>query len=149
MHRSGLAFPGSKEMDPWQSRHPAFNDILHPRDHYGRLIVTLYDISFVILPECHTEANRQHCLKGTLDAVRYADRIIAVSNSGKNDLVKYFDADPEKVVVTPLAAKDIFSPRGVEERCRVLEKYGIQGDFIFSLGSFEPRKISKLSSGLT
>ena len=121
-------------------------DILHsttfctPPDHYGRLIVTLYDISFVILPECHTEANRQHCLKGTLDAVRYADRIIAVSNSGKNDLIKYFDADPEKVVVTPLAAKDIFSPRGVEERGRVLEQYGIQGDFIFSLGSFEPRK---------
>ena len=92
------------------------------------------------MPEYHTEANRQICLRGTLDAVRYADCIIAISNSGKKDLVKYLDADPDKVVVTHLAAKDIFSPRGVDERTRALEKYGIPGDFIFTVGSFEPRK---------
>ena len=94
----------------------------------------------LILPECHTEANRKHCLKGTLDAVRYADCIIAISESGKKDLIQYFDADPDRVVVTYLAAKDIFSPRGVDERDRVLEKYGIPGDFIFTVGSCEPRK---------
>ena len=121
-------------------------DLLHsttfctPEDHYGRLVVTLYDISFLLMPECHTEANRQHCLKGTLDAVRYADCIIAISNSGKNDLVHYFDADPDKIVVTHLAAKDIFSPRSRDECDRVLGKYGISGDFILTVGSFEPRK---------
>jgi glycosyltransferase involved in cell wall biosynthesis len=121
-------------------------DILHsttfctPQDHYGKLIVTIYDISFLIVPEYHIEANRQHCLEGTLDAVRYADCIVAISHSGKEDLVHYFDADPDKIVVTHLAAKDIFSPRGLEERDRVLEKYGIPGDFIFTVGSFEPRK---------
>jgi glycosyltransferase involved in cell wall biosynthesis len=121
-------------------------DILHsttfctPQDHCGKLIVTIYDISFLLLPECHVEANRQHCLKGTLEAVRYADYIIAISDSGKNDLVKYFDADPDKVVVTHLAAKDIFTPRGSDERNQVLEKYRIPGDFIFTVGSYEPRK---------
>jgi glycosyltransferase involved in cell wall biosynthesis len=121
-------------------------DILHsttfctPQDHYGKLIVTIFDISFLIVPECHTEANRQHCLKGTLDAVRYADCIIAISDSGKRDLVHYFDADPDQVVVTHLAAKDIFTPRGLDERTQVLEKYRIPGDFIFIVGSYEPRK---------
>ena len=47
-------------------------DILHsttfsaPQNHYGKLIVTIYDISFLTLPECHTEAIRKHCLKGPL-----------------------------------------------------------------------------------
>ena len=48
-------------------------DILHsttfcaPKDHYGKLVITIYDISFLTLPECHTEANRKHCLEGTLE----------------------------------------------------------------------------------
>jgi glycosyltransferase involved in cell wall biosynthesis len=121
-------------------------DILHsttfcaPRDHYGKLIVTIYDISFLTLPECHTETNRRHCLNGTLDAVKFADRIIAISNHGKQELIKYFDIDPDRIVVTHLAAKDIFVPCGVEEQNRVLEKYGISPHFIFTIGSFEPRK---------
>lgn len=121
-------------------------DILHsttfcaPQDHYGKLIVTIYDISFLTLPECHTEANRQHCLMGTLDALRYADCIIAISNHGKQELVKYFDIDPDKIVVTHLAAKDIFAPCGPEEQKRVLKKYRIPRDFIFTVGSYEPRK---------
>ncbi len=121
-------------------------DILHsttfsaPRNHYGQLIVTIYDVSFLTLPECHTESNRRHCLKGTRDAVRYADCIIAISNHGKQELVKYFGADPDKIVVTHLAAKDIFAPCGVEEQNRVREKYKIPRDFIFFVGSFEPRK---------
>ncbi len=121
-------------------------DILHsttfssPRDHYGKLVTTIYDISFLTMPECHTERNRRFCLKGTLDAVRYADCIIAISNHGKQELIKYFDVDPDKIVVTHLAAKDIFAPCGMEEQNRVLKKYRISRDFIFFVGSFEPRK---------
>ena len=121
-------------------------DILHsttfcaPLDHYGKLIVTIYDISFLTLPGCHIEANRQHCLKGTLDAVRYADCLITISNHGKQELVKYFNADPDKIVVTHLAAKEIFAPCGIEDQNRVLEKYGIHHDFILTVGSNEPRK---------
>ena len=80
------------------------------------------------------------CIRDSLDSIRYADCIIAISNFGKKELVKYFNADPEKIVVTHLAAKDIFTPRGLEEQNRVLEKYKIPHDFIFSLGSNEPRK---------
>jgi glycosyltransferase involved in cell wall biosynthesis len=121
-------------------------DILHsttfcaPRDHFGKLVVTIYDISFLTLPECHIEANRQHCLQGTLDAIRYADRIIAISNHGKEELIKMFNADPEKIAVTHLAAKDIFFPRAPEEQERVLAKYHIPRDFVFTVGSHEPRK---------
>jgi glycosyltransferase involved in cell wall biosynthesis len=121
-------------------------DVLHsttfcaPRDHFGKLIVTIYDVSFLTLPHCHIEANRIHCLNGTSDAVKYADRIIAISHHGKTELVKYFNVDPDKIVVTHLAAKDIFIPCGLNEQNRVLEKYNIPRNYIFTVGSFEPRK---------
>lgn len=135
----------------WKSPIPrkwilGYVDVLHsttfcaPRDHFGKLIVTIYDVSFLTLPDCHIEANRIHCLNGTLDAVKYADRIIAISNHGKTELIKYFNVDPNKIVVTHLAAKDIFFHRGTDEQDRVLEKYNIPRNYIFTVGSFEPRK---------
>src|SRR5688572_25185519 len=55
-------------------------DIIHspffnaPKDHHGSLVVTIHDISFLLQPQFHTEANRLHCLQGTLNAALYADR---------------------------------------------------------------------------
>ena len=92
------------------------------------------------MPECHTESNRQHCHKGTLDAVRHADCIIAISDYGKKELVHYFDADPDKIVVTHLAAKDIFRPGSIDESYRYLKNIGFQANLSLSVGSFEPRK---------
>ena len=54
--------------------------------------------------------------------------------------MKYFDADPDKIVVTHLAAKDIFVPCGIKRRIVYLKNIGISHDFIFFVGSFEPRK---------
>ena len=62
-------------------------DIIHspffnaPKEHHGALVVTIYDLSFLLYPQFHTEANRLHCLNGTLKAALYADRIIAISQS--------------------------------------------------------------------
>src|SRR5262245_1795370 len=48
-------------------------DVLHspffnaPPEHHGVLVVTIHDVSFVLQPEFHTEANRLHCLQGTLN----------------------------------------------------------------------------------
>lgn len=121
-------------------------DILHsttfcvPEDYDGKLIVTIYDISFLTLPECHTEANRQHCMKGTLEAVKHADAIIAISHHGKKELLKYFDISQDKITVIHLAAKEIFKPSCLEEQSRVLTKYHIPRNYILTVGSYEPRK---------
>jgi glycosyltransferase involved in cell wall biosynthesis len=135
----------------WNSRIPkkwilGGVDILHsttfcaPQDHYGKLIVTIYDLSFLTLPECHNEANRQHCLKGTIDAIAYADAIIMISHHAKSELLKYFEVDEEKVKVVHLAARDDFIPVNKVEQEKVLAKYQIPRDFIFTVGTFEPRK---------
>jgi glycosyltransferase involved in cell wall biosynthesis len=122
-------------------------DILHsttyccPRRHAGKLVMTDYDISFLHYPEHHTEANRVHCLKGTLDGARWADRIIAISEHTKKDLIEYLNVPDDKIVVTPLAARREFHPRPQTQiQAYVLERWGLNAPYLLSVGTLEPRK---------
>jgi glycosyltransferase involved in cell wall biosynthesis len=125
-------------------------DILHsntfcsPKKHPGKLVVTIHDLSFFVYPEFHTEANRTHCLKGTIEAALYADKIIAVSDHTKNDLVKYLNVPEEKIAVIYEAAGEQFKPVRDEALIRtVRKKYSLQKEYILTVGSIEPRKNHK------
>jgi glycosyltransferase involved in cell wall biosynthesis len=126
-------------------------DVLHstffnaPKEHHGALVVTIYDVSFLLQPQFHTEANRLHCLHGTLNAALYADRIIAVSQQTKKDLMDYFAIPEERIRVIHAAARSVYAPeRDVEVIRGVLERFGIFRNFILFVGSLEPRKNLKM-----
>jgi glycosyltransferase involved in cell wall biosynthesis len=122
-------------------------DILHspffnaPKEHHGALVVTIYDVSFLRYPECHTEANRLHCLNGTLNAALYADRIIAISHHTQQDLVDYCAVAEDRIRVTHLAPRKVYYPEhdlaGIQG---TLERLEIFHNFILFVGSLEPRK---------
>jgi glycosyltransferase involved in cell wall biosynthesis/ubiquinone/menaquinone biosynthesis C-methylase UbiE len=117
---------------------PFFNA---PKEHHGALVVTIYDVSFLLQPQFHTEANRLHCLQGTLNAALYADRIIAISTQTKKDLIDYFSMPEERIRVIHEAPRKIYSPECDVEVIRgVLERFGIFHNFILFVGSLEPRK---------
>lgn len=122
-------------------------DVLHsttyccPHRHIGKLVITIYDISFIHYPEHHTEANRVHCLKGTLDSATMADCIIAISEHTKSDLVEYLNIPGDRIVVTHLAARRAFRPRPPEEvRAYNQNHWGLESPYILSVGTLEPRK---------
>ena len=122
-------------------------DVLHsttfccPPVHSGKLVVTIYDVSFVHYPECHTEANRIHCLTGTLESAMQADRIIAISQNTKKDLVEYFNVQEDRIAVIPLAAREEFHPRPMEEaKPFVAKRWGLDRPYLLSVGTVEPRK---------
>ena len=122
-------------------------DVLHsttfccPPVHSGKLVVTIYDVSFVNYPECHTEANRLHCLNGTLESSIEADRIIAISQNTKKDLVEYFNVGDDRIAVIPLAAREEFHPRPMEEvKAFVAKRWGLDQPYLLSVGTVEPRK---------
>jgi glycosyltransferase involved in cell wall biosynthesis len=117
---------------------PFFNA---PKEHHGALVVTIHDVSFLLQPQFHTEANRLHCLQGTLNAALYADRIIAVSQQTKKDLIDHFSMPEERIRVIHEAPRKIYSPEcDVEVIRAVLERFGIFHNFILFVGSLEPRK---------
>ena len=122
-------------------------DVLHsttfcvPKTGYKKLVVTIYDVSFLTHPEYHLDENIAHCHKGTLEAVQYADKIIAISEHTKKDLIHYYHCDPKKIVVTLLGVDERFKP--LDDAARIdtaKKKYGITKKFIFNIGSIEPRK---------
>jgi glycosyltransferase involved in cell wall biosynthesis len=122
-------------------------DVIHspffnaPKEYRGSLVVTIYDVSFLLQPQFHTEANRLHCLQGTLNAALYADRIIAISAQTKKDLIDYFSIPEERIRVIHAAHRRIYYPvRDVEAIRSALERLGIFRDFILFVGSLEPRK---------
>ena len=122
-------------------------DVLHsttfccPPVHSGQLVVTIYDVSFLHYPELHTEMNRVHCLKGTWETAVHADRIIAISQNTKKDLVEYFNVQEDRIAVIPLAARKDFHPRPMEEvKAFVARRWGLDQPYLLSVGTIEPRK---------
>jgi glycosyltransferase involved in cell wall biosynthesis/SAM-dependent methyltransferase len=136
---SGAALPPKELLEPVDLLHsPFFNA---PKEHHGALVVTIHDIAFLRYPQFHTEANRLHCLNGTLQTARYADRIIAVSHHTKKELMDYFAISADRIRVIHEAPRKVYYPeRDVECIRKTLARLGIYQDFILVVGSYEPRK---------
>lgn len=111
------------------------------RDKKKRVVVTVYDTSVVTNPECHKKLNIVHCTSGIKEAVQYADRIIAISEHTKRDIIKYFNAPEELITVTHLAAGPEY--REVKDAAAIRQaknKYSLPENYILFVGSLEPRK---------
>lgn len=122
-------------------------DIIHspffnaPKDRDARLVVTIYDASFVRFPEFHTDDNRLHCLNGALNAELYADRIVAISHHTKTEIQRYFPATASRIRVTHLAPRSVYYREHDTQFIRkTLEQFRIFQNFILFVGSLEPRK---------
>jgi glycosyltransferase involved in cell wall biosynthesis len=111
------------------------------RSRRRRLVVTIYDLTFVTHPEYHVPANVEHCLEGTRFAIGRADMLIAISESVRRDLIERMHAPAERIVVTPLAADPalarVTDPTVLD---RVRRRYRLPERFVLFLGAMEPRK---------
>ncbi len=136
---------------PWFAREWVLGrmDVVHstsfsaPRfhSHRKRLVMTVYDLSFLTHPECHTPENVAHALQGSRDAVAWADALIAISQHTRQDLIERMGASPDRIVVTPLAPNPLCVRVADPQRlAQVRAVYGLPPDFILFVGSLEPRK---------
>ena len=84
-------------------------DLLHSPDHIAlgagraRSVLTVHDLAFLLYPHTHSPQSRRYYRQITW-AVQRADRIIAVSQATKEDLVREVGADPARIRVVYEAA---------------------------------------------
>ena len=84
-------------------------DLLHSPDHVpsgagrARSVVTVHDLSFILYPATHSADSRRYYAQVAWTVER-ADRIIAVSEATKRDLVREVGADPARIRVVHEAA---------------------------------------------
>ncbi len=109
----------------------------------GKKVLVVYDTVIKDYPETVRFRTKMMLSMNLGRSIRNADRIITISQFSKNQIIKHFGIDSQKITVIPCAA-DIhkFHPISLEdeEKQSVRSKYGIQKDFYLYLGNLEPRK---------
>ncbi|MCC5620836.1 glycosyltransferase family 1 protein [Nostoc sp. CHAB 5715] len=124
-----------------------FPDIIHGTDHVvypcakSLKIMTIHDLTYIKYPNfvnwivrSYTDRIRQ-CLKWT-------DLIITVSESSKKDIIEYFQVEPEKIYVTPLASRynpDYLSAENILNIEKQVE-HDFSQPYLLFVSTIEPRK---------
>lgn len=108
-----------------------------------KLISTIHDLSFERYPEFFSIKRRLwHVFVNPKKICRRANKIIAVSESTKKDLISLYkiNADKIEVIHNGLAEKFRVINRNDEKLIKVKEKYQLPYKFILYFGTIEPRK---------
>jgi len=105
------------------------------------VVVSIHDLSFEHLPQTFKRRSRTQLRLTVRHSARRAARIISLSEHGRRDIIETYGITAERVSAIPLAAPSHFAPvQDVRELQRVRHNYGIDGDYILSVGSIQPRK---------
>lgn len=128
-------------------------DFVSPPHRSGGDIVTVHDLSFLVVPECAEPKLAAFLGKTVPAAVSRADHIIAVSEQTKNELIRLLSVPPDKVTVAYNGVGQRFRESGVRskrlvdgrhlltpEQEELLHRFNLPERFILHVGTLEPRK---------
>ncbi len=105
------------------------------------VVVSIHDLSFEHLPETFNRRSRTQLRLTVRHSARRAAKILTLSEHTRNDVIDTYGIDPNRITAIPLAAPAHFGPVTYEKELqRVRQTYGIDGDYVLSVGSIQPRK---------
>lgn len=110
-----------------------------PRSFTRKDIVLIYDLAFEFYPEFYRDSMPE-ISKMTKYAVKNANKVVAISNSTRDDLVKTYGTPKEKIIVSYLGYDEIFkhqSPVKIEE---IKKKYHINKPYFLFVGALKKIK---------
>ena len=107
-----------------------------------RSAVTIHDLIFLNFPLWYKPIDRKIYLKKVKYACSVADKIVAISENTKKDLIEYLNIEPEKIRVIYQPVSEHFFFNSVEDNAdEILERYNLSGTpYILSVGTIESRK---------
>lgn len=103
-------------------------------------VVTVYDLSFIHYPEQFPALQRLYLTTQTRRSCRQARRVVAISHSGRRDIVQLFGVAPERVDVVPPAVDEQFRPLPAAEVARFRRQHDLPEAFLLHVGTLQPRK---------
>ncbi len=108
-----------------------------------KLILTVHDLSPLAVPELFNPKGRLwHRVIGIRKLINRANIILATSEFTKSALIDVLKVPEHKITVAQLGVdQEAYHPELSTTRLReVRNRYGLPGDFIFYVGTIEPRK---------
>jgi len=106
-------------------------------------VITFHDLSFEHYPQFLSYSRKLwHFLTFPKQQAEKADKIIVDSQSTKEDLIKIYNINSEKIKLVYLGVNDSFKPIGKNDSQikKVRKKYKLPEKFILYFGTIEPRK---------
>ena len=121
-------------------------DILHVQWHApfifkGKLVATIHDLGFLHIPETFSKIDVWRAKVIIRMTARKAKRIITGTDFSKDDIIKNYKLNKNKMAVVPYGISTCFNmdvdPVKIQE---IRDKYCLQGPYILSVGRLNPRK---------
>ncbi len=103
-------------------------------------VVTVHDLAFIRFPYTFRSYNRTYLDLATRASVRRAARVCAVSEHTRREVIGLLGVPPERVVVTPNAARAHFQVPDPAAVDAFRQRKGLPNEFILYVGTLEPRK---------
>lgn len=104
-------------------------------------VVTIHDLIYLRYPQYFKTLDRKiYDLKFRL-ACKHADRIVAISEQTKKDIIHFFGTDQDKIEVVYQGCDSIFyHPATAEKLVEIQLKYQLPKDYLLCVGTLENRK---------
>ncbi|OAQ40563.1 mannosyltransferase [Pedobacter psychrophilus] len=104
-------------------------------------VVTIHDLIYLHYPQYFKWLDRKIYDYKFRSACKNADKIIAISEQTKRDIIQFFEVDAEKIEVIYQGCDASFSKKvSDDEKAKSKAKYNLADEFLLCVGSIETRK---------
>jgi glycosyltransferase involved in cell wall biosynthesis len=104
-------------------------------------IVTIHDLIFLRYPNLYNLIDREIYKYKFRKACLAADKLIAISEQTKKDIIEYYKIPENKIEILYQSCNKNFTKKvSEEEKKKIRHKYNLPENFILSVGTIEQRK---------
>ena len=115
---------------------PNLNFFSFSKNNKSKKIITIHDLSFEFFPDFYSKKSLLwHKFINPRKLLNKFDHIITVSENTKNDIINFYNIDPEKISVTYLGVD-----RKNEGKYKEMRKNERSNNYLLYIGTIEPRK---------
>lgn len=101
-------------------------------------VISILDVSYKHFPEMFKKKDLYKLSWWGKYSVKKAKKIITISVNSKDDIIKEYDVQPQRVEVIHLGIKDIIDSKMKTDK--VFDKYRIPSSYVLFVGTLQPRK---------
>lgn len=121
-----------------------FSNFNHPLFYRGKFIITIHDLTLMLYPPTkkkHSLIKKVGLSLTMKNAVKKAQKIIAVSEATKNDIVKILGADPKKIEVIYEGVDQNYNNKLMANGQKLIaDRYQIQKPYLLFVSQWRPHK---------
>jgi glycosyltransferase involved in cell wall biosynthesis len=103
-------------------------------------VITIHDLAFIRFPHTFRPHNRTYLDVATRTSARRAALICVVSEHTRREVIGLLGVPPERIIVTPNAARQHFQPPDPAELAAFRVRQSLPDEFVLYVGTLEPRK---------